>query len=339
MKKIVELPLVEPLYKTYHDGIFSAIIAKNPSIRNWFLCNSIILTCSREFLSGLTTPLLRIETYGFNNTHIEMDWVSTQFLGGYINPLIRNYIDEGYYIYFIGVDDYYIPGKSWYRERHFNHDGAICGYNQIDKTYCMYAYDSNWIYQKFWTPQKAFNRGREAMVKKGACADICAIKPRLDEVAFSRETALKNLEEYLNSDNEKHPKAGEGNARGIIVHEYIAMYIDKLLDDSIPYERMDKRIFRLIWEHKKVMLELISRIEESLEMDDEISERYKPLVAEADAMRMLYAAHHMKRRDSLLPIIKNKLLLVMKCEQELLTMLVKKAKEVSGDDAVEPSEK
>lgn len=334
MNKIVELPLAEPLYKTYHDAIVSAVIAKNPSIRNWFLCNSIGLTCNRKFLSGYTTPEIRAENYTFNNPHIEMFWMSMRFLRGYVKPIIRNLIDSGYYVYFGGVDDYYVPGKSWYKQKHFNHDGAICGYNQEDKTFCIYAYDSNWIYQKFWSPQKAFIKGREAMLKKGVYGNICAIKPSAEEVVFSPERAIQNIQDYLNSDIEKYPEDGEGSVRGIVVHQYIAKYIDKLLDGSIPYERMDRRVFRLIWEHKKVMHECIRSIEQSCGLDSEIGDEYDPLIREADTMRMLYASHHMRRRDSVLPIIKRKLLSLAKTEQELLTRLVSKVEVHSENESV-----
>ncbi len=131
---------------------------------------------------------------------------------------------------------------------------------------------------------------------------------------------------------------GEGKVRGIVVHEYIAKYVDKLFDGSIPYERMDRRVLRLIWEHKKVMLERIEKIEQSLHMNNEISKKYKPLVAEADTMRMLYASHHMKRRDSVLPIIKKKLLKLMENERELLTLLVEETEE-RENEAVEISQK
>lgn len=248
-----------------------------------------------------------------------------RFLNGYINRVIRNAIDAGYYVYFSGVDDYYVDGKSWYKERHFSHDGAICGYNQSDKTYCIYAYDSNWLYQKFWTPQKSFNKGRKAMFKKGVYGHLCAIKPRQDKVEFSVETALKGIADYLDSNLVKYPENGEGDVRGIVVHEYIAKYVEKMFDGSIPYERMDRRVFRLIWEHKKVMLERISNIEKILNLSDEISSKYKSLVTEADTIRMLYASHHMKRRDSVLPIIKKKLLSLMDKEKELLTLLLDEA--------------
>lgn len=339
MNKRAELPLIEPMYMTYHDGIISASLVNNPSIRNWFLSNTVILTCNRKFLSGYTSPVIRVENYALNNTLFQTIWISMKIIKGCINSVVRNLIDEGYYVNFNGVDDYYVEGKSWYKERHFSHDGTICGYDQINKTYCIYAYDSNWIYQKFWTPQKSFNKGCLAMFRKGEYGCICAIKPKLDKVEFSIETALKGIVDYLDSDFEKYPEEGEGNIRGIIVHEYIAKYIDKLYDGSVPYERMDRRVFRLIWEHKKIMLERIEAIEEILNLNNDISQKYKPLVLEADTMRMLYASHHMKRRDSVLPIIKKKLLSLMEQEKELLTLLLEKTEGKNGNDTVEISKK
>ncbi len=335
MKKIVELPLAEPLYRTYHDGIISAVSVNNPSIRNWFLSNCIILYCNTKFLSGYTSPEIRVENYYFDNPCTEIQWIPMRFLGGYINPVIRKMIDSGYYVHFNGVDDYYVPGKTWYKEKHFNHDGAICGYNQFDQTFCIYAYDSNWDYRKFWVPQRSFNKGREAMFRAGVYGGICAIKPTSDKVEFSLQTALKNIKEYLIPNMDKLPASGEKYVGGSIVHEYIAKYVGKLYDGSIAYERMDRRVFRLIWEHKKVMLELITLIEETLNIGHQISLEYKPLVTVADNIRMLYASHHMKRRDSVLPIIQKKLLNLMTEEQMLLNRLLEKIEKETKNASVE----
>lgn len=341
MNKHVELPLIEPLYSTYHNqGTGTAIIVNNPSVRNWYLNQVMNLTCSRKFLNGFTTPEITVADSSWSdNPHLDKRWISTQFTKGYINPIIRELLDNGFYVAFCGVDDYYIKGKSWYKERHFNHDGLICGYDQNDKTYCIYAYDSNWIYQKFWTPQKDFNAGRVAMRKKGTFSSICGLKVKGDKIEFSPDTAIQKIKEYLDSNLEKYPFTGEGNVCGIVVHEYIAKYVVKLYDGSIPYERMDRRVFRLIWEHKKVMLERIEKIEQVLNLGDEISKKYQLLVSEADTMRMLYASHHMKRRDSVLPIIKNKLLKVMQQEKELLTLLLERAGEVLENETLELPQK
>ena len=99
-----------------------------------------------------------------------------------------------------------------------------------------------------------------------------------------------------------------------------------LYDGSIPYEKLDRRIFRLIWEHKKVMLERIERIENALSVEPSISQAYREVIREADTCRMLYAAHHIKRRDSSLPIIQKKLLALKAREQTLLEELLLKTK-------------
>ena len=328
MKKKIELPLVEPLYSTYHNqGPGSAVLVNNPSIRNWYLNQVMILTCNRKFLNGFTTPGISVAEGTWNaNPCFDKKWYGMQFLEGHVHFVIRKLLDAGYYVCFSGIDDYYVEGKSWYHERHFNHDGCICGYDQENKTYCIYSYDQNWIYRKFWTPQKSFDAGRKAQFKKKQYGSICGIKPKKDQVVFSHETALKKIAEYLDSNMEKYPETEEGTVSGIVVHDYIAKYVGKLYDGYIPYEKMDRRVFRMIWEHKKVMLERIALIEDALSTDHAISESYRSVVREADNCRMLYAAHHMKQRNSVLPIIQKKLLALKEKEQKLLTELLEKAK-------------
>ena len=340
MGKSVELPLSEPLYSTYHyQGPSTAIIVNNPTIRNWYLNQTMDLTCNRKFQEGFTSPEITIpNTFWWGNPYFEKYEVSSRFAKGHINSIIREMIDNGYYVAFSDVDDYYVKGKSWYKERHFGHDGLICGYNQNNKTYCIYAYDSKWQYQKFWTPQRSFNAGRISMDKQGEFANFCALKAKDDFVEFSPKMVYVKLKEYLDSNLEKYPFEGDTNVYGIVVHEFIAEYVTKLYRSEIPYERMDRRVFRLIWEHKKAMLERIELVEKILGLDSEISQKYKKLVAQADTMRVLYATHHMKRRDSVLPIIKNILLNVMGEEGVLLSLLLKKMELDFGNESMDFSD-
>lgn len=325
MNKRVELPLIEPIYKTYHNGLFSAVIKDNPSIRNYYLNEVFILTCNRKFLSGYTTPVIDIKGLAFSsNLHLEQKWIHTEFLEGCVNRVIRNFLDKGYYVYFNCVDDYYVEGKSNYKTRHFPHDGTICGYDQNDKTYCIYAYDTNWMYNKFWTTQKSFNKGRKVMREQGEYSLLCGIKPKDEIVEFDPKKVRDTLIEYLDSDMEKYPEDGEGNVFGIVVHDYIAKYVDKLFDESIPYSRIDSRVFRIIWEQKKFMLERLLRMEEELDIDDTIRKKYEPIVKDADHIRMLYASHTMRRRDGFLPVIKETLLKIKDAEKELLEEFLKK---------------
>ncbi len=339
MNKHIELPLIEPIYKTYHyQGSATAIIGNNPTIKNWYMNQVMNLTCGRRFLYGYTTPEITIaKSYWSSNPYLEKKRITKQSIDGVVDLAIKEMLSRGYYIYFSGVDDYYVQGKSWYGERHFSHDGLICGYDQEEVSYCIYAHDINWVYQKFWTPQKGFYAGRAAMEGKGVYGKVYALKAKDEFVEFSPDVAFTKLREYLNSNNEIYPFEGEDRVYGIVVHDYIAEYISRLYNREIPYDRMDRRVFRVIWEHKKAMLERISLIEKSLDMDSTVSEQYSFLVSEADMMRMLYASHYMKRRDSVLPVIKKKLLALKEKEQELLTGLVEKMGEGIKSETVEVS--
>lgn len=325
MKKKVELPLTEPIYSTYHSqGGTAAAIYTNPSIRNWYLNQVMILSCGRNFLHGVTTPQLHIEDSKWqDNPYFEQCWYGVRFARGYINYVIREMLDHGYYIYFGNADDFYIKGKTWYNERHLRHDGLITGYDQEEKTYTIYAYDINWIYRKFKTPQSCFIRACVGKKDDGIKGTICAIKPKPDIVEFRPDIVHKKLKEYLNSSFELYPPTETGTpVFGIVVHDYLALYMDRLMEGLVPYERMDYRIFRLIWEHKKAMLERLQKMEKELKMSSAISDEYAPLVKMADDMRMLYAVYHRKRRDDLLPIIRKKLLTLKAEEQRILTEFV-----------------
>lgn len=339
MTNRIELPIIEPIYKTYHyQGPGSAIIGNNPTIRNFYLNEVMKLVCDRRFLWGYTTPRITIaNSFWSVNPHLEKILITKNAVDESVDLTIKEMLNNGYYISFCGVDDYYVPGKSWYGQRHFSHDGLICGYDKEEETFCIYAHDVNWVYQKFWTPQKGFYAGRAAREQEDFFGKIYALKAKNEVVEFSLATVYDKLQEYLESNLEMYPFEGEERVCGIVVHDFIAEYVSKLHNGEIPYDRMDRRVFRVIWEHKKAMLERISLIEKSLDMDNTASEQYSFLVSEADMMRMLYASHYMKRRDSVLPVIKKKLLALKEKEQELLTGLVEKMGEGIKSETMEIS--
>jgi hypothetical protein len=226
-------------------------------------------------------------------------------------------MDNGYYFYFNKIDDFYLDGKTWYTERHFFHDGILCGYDQENKLYCIYAYDNRWKYTKLWIPQESFNDGIRSMRESGEKGYLYALKPMPERVDFNPTIVVNNLKSHINTTFEVCPPTDPTGVTGLAVHDYILLYLDKLLDNSIPHERMDWRIFRVIWEHKKLMLERIERMEEALSLDSTASDLYKFIVEEANQIRLLYASYHMKRRDSLLVSIKEKLIEIKHKEKEI----------------------
>lgn len=330
LPRCLELPLGKPFYSTYHfQGITGAISLSNPSLRNWYLNESVSLCCERVFLYGFSSPHLNIVNSSWLDTpHIDKIIYPTRFLNELLNEdihlLIRILLNHGYYVNFDGVDDYFLDGKSWNGKRHFCHDGLIYGYNLEDDTYNVYAYDNQWVYRGFKVKRESFDKGRYYMIDHGVYGTLCGAKPFDAPVAFDPLRAYENLYRYLNSSLNEYPYDGEGKVFGIVVHEYIAEYIDRLYHGLIQYDKMDWRLFRVVWEQKVFMLERLQKIEETLGLNSALSQRYQLVVSEANSIRMLYASHYRKRRDSVLPIIKEKLVQIYEMEKDILGEIVVK---------------
>ena len=117
-----------------------------------------------------------------------------RFLQEHVHELICKLIDNGYYVNFDGVDDYYLENKSWYQRRHFCHDGLIYGYDEAQKTYDVYAYDSNWSYRGFKICQDSFVKGRDVMMQQGTVVRAVMLPCSLVEPAIHANIATVTAE-------------------------------------------------------------------------------------------------------------------------------------------------
>ena len=239
MNRSRELPLIDPVYSTYHrQGSASAIIVSNPSIRNWYLNNSVMLRCNRKFLHGFTTPEISVcKSNLTDNPYIHKTVIPMQYLNGYVHFVIREILNRGDYVYFDKLDDFYIKGKTWSGIRHFTHDGLISGYDLDKNTYTLFAYDSDWRYRSFIVNKDDIEKARRAVFKNNEYGSIIALKPDDKIIELDPRTIIIKLREHITSDIQKFPPVGDDTVYGIVVHEYIAKYLDMLIDQSIPYEK------------------------------------------------------------------------------------------------------
>ncbi len=328
MKKYNELSLIEPVFSTYHHQIASCgIIANNLSIYNYFLNKCVRLVCNEKFLSGFTTPELTISHSQYEcNPYLDVCHYDLDPSPCKVNTLIRKLIDSGYYIYYNNIDDYYINEKTWFNEKHFLHDGIICGYDEDKKQYCLFAYDKGWVLRKFWIPQKSFSKALKSSKSKEKKSCFWALKPTENTVELDMAMILQGLEKHLGLNPKKYPTPNDGNVRGVIVHHYIAIYLDKLNSGEIPHERMDWRIFRVLWEHKKLMQERLQIVEKALELNNDSSRKYEKVVAKANNLRMLYAAYHMRPKANTIASLRSGVLSIKEDESEILTEFTEKMK-------------
>jgi hypothetical protein len=327
MPKKVEHPFCVPPFATT-QGIAAAGLAlmAHPTGHLQILNQCSSLYCTRNFLSGFTAPQITVPYAGISNFKmIEAYALNFRFSYPYYMDIIKQMLDEGFYVYFSGVDDYYLPGKSWYGTRHMPHDGIICGYDDFEKTFSIAAHDMDWIFSLITVPQQSFAEGLDFAISEKHYGHYTGYKIREGaEAKIDEKEMFTYLKGYLDSDFEKYPKDKEGGVLGTVVQDYIAIYIDKLIDGSIPYEKMDWRAIRPIWEHKKCMLERIRAIEEKHKWEKELSEEYAPLVPKINNIRMSYAFYHKRRRDSMLVGIRDGILQVKETEEDILKRFIER---------------
>lgn len=324
MNDKTKLPLIQPLYSTYHfQGSGCAIINNNLSIKNWYYNNAIQLECNRAFIAAYTSPVISVKNSSFkDNPFLNKKIIAMEELGDRIHDVIRQLINEGNYIFFDGIDDFYMNGKSWSGERHVLHDGLIYGYDLQERTYDIYAYNKTWQYKPFTIEIDVFEEARKKTFKE-YCGFITAISVSPETAIIDIEKICNELNDYINSDFIKYPPYINENASGIVVHDYIATYMYKYLNGAVPYERLDRRIFRMLWEHKNVMLERIQSVEQLLGLGNEHSCSYKKITQTANNLRLMYASHMIKRKDDVLKILLEETIKLKETEQIILNELLR----------------
>ena len=320
----IDLPLCAPIYSVSHgQGSVTSILHDNISLRNWYLNNSMVLSLSDENPSGFFRPHVDICQSGpADNPYIERQEILLTFLDGAVSRVIKNMINKGYYVYFGAIDDYYMKGRSGYHKRHYLHDGLICGYDTIDKTYSIYAYNTDMKYRVFDMPQNCFERARKSSERIGFCGSLTAMKPMQTKVEFDPYLIKTKIKEYLNPPLIKNNLEESETAYGIITHKYLIKYIEMFHNDDLNESYFELRPFKMILEHKQFMLERIKKIEKYFCINEIISSDYSSVAADAKLLwkMCLYFA---KRFDkSKIPVMKSILERIDSLERDLLSRLI-----------------
>lgn len=330
MPNTVSLPFCVPWFAGSQGYAAPGLaMASHPTAYNGYLNQTTTLGCHKHFLNSGTSPgifIPRADLGAFDC--LEKYSVSSKFGYPYYKELIKAMLNEDFYIYFSGVDDFYLPGKSWYGTRHMSHDGVICGYNENDGTYSIAAYDINWVFNLIRVPQNCFIEGVKACLEIKKIGGLTAYKVKEGTtVCLNEPMILRYLNEYINQTADEFSLDPNGVVEGIAVQDFLAMYIDKLKDGSIPLDRMDWRVLRPVWEHKRCMLDRIRAIEQQNQWNDQLSEAYRLLVQSSDRARMMYAMYHKNQNESLLDKIKYNLLNGKEKEYEILKKLIDRMQE------------
>ena len=333
-----ELEYREPPFCAYHYMASHGVVAlENPSGMVWFYQNCTGLSCGRRFLDGYTAPELAVTRHGIlANPHIDSYIVNAWFCPEDMRKTAKRMLDMGYYVLFDHVDDYYVEGKSFFGERHFYHDGLILGYDDTAGTLILAAYNNKWSYGVFETSMDGFMKGLLAAAEAGERPRFIAARAKKEEPSsLDIPAVFRTVEAYLRTNPTVHDCAARGEVRGTDVHLCLVRYLELLAEGGIPYEKMDWRVMRLLWEQKKCLCGCIREVERALSFSDEVSRSYQAVVDSANLLRIQYARYHMKRDDALIPKMTARMLNIKENEVLLLEKWMEKVKKRGNEDAVE----
>lgn len=301
----IQLPVREIPFSTYHNQIAGGLaLSVLPDFMNYYINHCVTISCEKNFLHGYSSPEVNIpKAHVFDINTLDCYKTSMRFLPNSLHQMISDMLEENFYIYCNGIDDFYIPGKSWYNERHYHHDCIILGIDDSANTYTISAYDNQWVLKVLTIPQKCLTAGMRSSLNAGVIGEFAGVKARPSAIPLDLSRLYQGLSQYISSDLSIYPLDSSQPAQGIVIHDYLTIYLGMIENGDIHHGKVDWRIMRLFWEHKKCMANRIFAIENALSLSHKISDCYSQVVNRADKMRMMFAIYIRKRRDSMIPYL------------------------------------
>lgn len=315
MKKI--LPYTEPIFSTFHCSAVTEI-AGNQSIQinNWMINNYLRWRCIVDFTEKFDHIVTIDESMIWNVPIFTTKRFEKEEILNSIHEKIINLIDDNYYVFLAGIDDYYITGKSNYLIRHLSHDGIILGYNNTDNTYQMVAYTLNQHLERFFFPKDDLEKSINS-TQISPSGLILGLKTNADyNIELDVVRIKKLLAEYLFPDK-CSITPDDGYAYGLNVYLQLYKYITLVKNGKLDY--LDLRVFRLLYEHKKFVLKLLFRLCSELGIVSDAPHLYNKIVNQSEILRLLSIKYAVTNNKSVLEKIDSNILLLMDEERIILS--------------------
>lgn len=338
----VVLPLEEPFTKTYlYDAYASSILlAHGNKHMEWFLSNYIQLSANKDIfddnnvfleydgLPSLYSPFIKKQQFF---------WSHFMNMGFNLHDFICKNLNQNNY-FFCQADEYYIPDRLNYKKAHFIHDLLIYGYDENKKLYFTAGYDSGFMYKRGQCTYKEFE---EAFLNntwdklEAPWTDKIRLYQYDDHAAyrFNLDLVKRSLEDYLSAENifnkysrfkERYTSKvfGVGIYKVILDHINIVKYNLESRDkrDDIY---LDNRVFRLLLEHKSIMLLRMDYLNHLFNMDDLIY-RYKEVNELAEKAHVLAIKFKILQNVPTLKKIEDRIIKMREIEEPVLQELYKR---------------
>lgn len=345
MKK--KLPIAEPIIKTYNYEAFPMAVlgAHSEQCKEWLLSNYIQMNCHKNILKekdvflafydnqALKSPYISKQTFFLSSLmHFECD----------VNKYIECQINNEYYLYF-QVDEYYIPNRFYYLRKHLIHDLFIYGYDNERKTYNIVGYNSEGIFEESTIKYKEFDvalKNNNIDKEKNPWSDCVYVFKYNDkaEYKFNIKLVYKLIEDYLSSKNifEEYNRYDEKKCNtiyGVDTYLKVIEYLQYIKLGTSFYcgeNEIDYRIFRIIMEHKMLMLQRIDYICTNLKKNNELINEYSLIEKKSQKIHMLALKYGVSKKKEIIDKLIVEITEMRDEEIRILKLVLKEIEKLEG---------
>lgn len=267
-----KLPFCFPPIETYQGLSFVlGCILGNENSRALYTNNYINIECAR------TTELHELQIYFtramwgdyWERTIAELDLYKVQHISRHkFFDFINERIEQNNYLLLYEVDEYYLSHSVYYHKRHVRHDLYIWGYD--DGYYEAMAYKERKL--------TLFKINRSEIIKAlynakiGKEVEFCTfrIQPHV-HVSLSIKEVCNEMEKYLLGEG-YNQEGDELMVFGINVYDMLLNCVERKINTED--RTIDIRPFRIIWEHKKIMVDRMTKLEFCFKNPEEMQAEY-----------------------------------------------------------------
>lgn len=245
------LKVNEPLIRTNQGSAYiQAIIMAHENISNIMLINYTNLYCKFEDnYKNIEIEFKNSDWEYYRSVGLaEMNLFHRKFLvPEKFADFLKERIDQNNYLLLYSVDEFYLPYTQYYLNKHYRHDTYIYGYMDDDFYIMGYLND---VLQTIKVNQEDISK---AFFSSYLGDNTTFSTFRINEnvhVNYNIDMVLDGLKEYMYEggvDEEKQLATGTG------VYDIIDRYLEHFIDSHSSQEKIDIKLFRTIWEHKKML--------------------------------------------------------------------------------------
>ena len=316
------LPYFEPIYRTYNHMACLGVCAQgDPQMNYWALNNYTSWVCSRNSFRQQKSPQIGIPYASIWRTPpFFYHWrTAKKYVNNCYAEVFKAFINDGYYVYFTNVDDYYIKMKSAYKRYHFPHDGVITGYDEDKKVFYISAYSKSGHFENMEIPTAEFGRAWHSKYNNDDPNDgtIVILKIVPDKgYTPDNNKMLNDIDEYVRSVVTPNSDSND-LVFGLKVYDELNAFFDAVVAGDCPCH--DTRLLRIIYEHKLSMYRRLEYLCKESIVSPEIVDSYKMVLDTANKSCMLHLKYVITNNKGCLNKIQQNINIITDMETRLLS--------------------